>query len=190
MLILDGECEKALTKIDQLMQTPIFKKSKGAYPDLTTLVLRAWVCHKMGDDHGTLTALETALHHAEPGLNILPFIKTYRYLEKPLRSVAAKGTHREILDRVFAVCQAKASGSTNGLIKGSFSVEGLIEPLTERELEILRLLNSHLPTPEIADMLAVSVNTVRTHIKSIYAKLGVHSRTAAIDVSKKLKLLV
>ncbi len=67
--------------------------------------------------------------------------------------------------------------------------ENLIEPLTERELEILRLLNSHLPTPEIAEMLAVSVNTVRTHIKSIYAKLGVHSRTAAIDVSKKLKLL-
>lgn len=65
----------------------------------------------------------------------------------------------------------------------------LVEPLTERELEILRLLNSHLPTPEIANMLALSVNTVRTHIKSVYAKLGVHNRTTAIEVSRKLKLL-
>ena len=68
-------------------------------------------------------------------------------------------------------------------------INRMIEPLTERELEILRLLNSHLPTPEIANMLALSVNTVRTHIKSVYAKLGVHSRTTAIDVSRRLKLL-
>jgi DNA-binding CsgD family transcriptional regulator len=68
-------------------------------------------------------------------------------------------------------------------------MKSMVEPLTERELEILRLLNSHLPTPEIANMLALSVNTVRTHIKSVYAKLGVHSRTTAIDVSRRLKLL-
>ena len=71
----------------------------------------------------------------------------------------------------------------------SLEMNYLIEPLTERELEILRRLSSHLPTPEIANMLSLSVNTVRTHIKSIYAKLGVHNRTTAIDVSKKLKLL-
>ncbi len=68
-------------------------------------------------------------------------------------------------------------------------MDSLIEPLTEREMEILHFLNSHLPTPEIANMLALSVNTVRTHIKSVYAKLGVHSRTKAIEVSKKLELL-
>jgi DNA-binding CsgD family transcriptional regulator len=71
----------------------------------------------------------------------------------------------------------------------SLKMDSLVERLTERELEILRLLNSHLPTPEIANLLAVSVNTVRTHIKSVYAKLGVHNRTTAIDVSRKLKLL-
>jgi DNA-binding CsgD family transcriptional regulator len=71
----------------------------------------------------------------------------------------------------------------------SLGMNSLIEPLTERELEILRLLSSHLPTPEIANMLSLSVNTVRTHIKSVYAKLGVHNRTTAIDVSRKLKLL-
>ena len=68
-------------------------------------------------------------------------------------------------------------------------LDELIEPLTGRELEILHLLSSHLPTPQIANSLSLSVNTVRTHIKSIYAKLGVHNRTTAIDVSRKLKLL-
>jgi DNA-binding CsgD family transcriptional regulator len=71
----------------------------------------------------------------------------------------------------------------------SLEMNSLIEPLTERELEILRLLSSHLPTPEIANALSLSVNTVRTHIKSVYAKLGVHNRTTAIEVSRKLKLL-
>jgi DNA-binding CsgD family transcriptional regulator len=71
----------------------------------------------------------------------------------------------------------------------SLEMDRLVEPLTGRELEILRLLNSHLPAPEIANLLALSVNTVRTHIKSVYAKLGVHNRTKAIDVSRRLKLL-
>jgi DNA-binding CsgD family transcriptional regulator len=71
----------------------------------------------------------------------------------------------------------------------SLEMNSLTEPLTERELEILHILSSHLPTPQIADILSLSVNTVRTHIKSIYAKLGVHNRSTAIAVSRKLKLL-
>lgn len=69
------------------------------------------------------------------------------------------------------------------------AINSPVEPLTQRELEILHLLNSHLPAPEIANLLALSVNTVRTHIKNVYAKLGVHNRTTAIDVSRRLKLL-
>lgn len=82
--------------------------------------------------------------------------------------------------------QSKDNGeeATSSLQTNSF-----VEPLTGRELEILHLLSSHLPTPEIAHMLSLSVNTVRTHIKNVYAKLGVHNRTTAIEVSRKLKLL-
>jgi len=56
----------------------------------------------------------------------------------------------------------------------------LIEPLSERELEVLRHLNGPLSTPEIAEQLVVSANTVRTHIKNIFGKLGVHGRSAAV----------
>ena len=67
--------------------------------------------------------------------------------------------------------------------------EGLIEPLSERELEVLRLLGSDLGGPDIARELVVSLNTVRTHTKSIYTKLGVNNRRAAVRRGDELDLL-
>jgi len=65
----------------------------------------------------------------------------------------------------------------------------LIEPLTERELEVLRLLGTYLKGPEIARELMVSLNTLRTHTKNIYNKLGVNSRQAAVRRAEELDLL-
>ena len=65
----------------------------------------------------------------------------------------------------------------------------LVEPLSERELEVLRLLKSELDGPDIARELVVSLNTVRTHTKNIYAKLGVSSRRAAVRRAVELGLL-
>jgi LuxR family transcriptional regulator, maltose regulon positive regulatory protein len=64
----------------------------------------------------------------------------------------------------------------------------LIEPLSERELEVLRLLRTDLTGPEIARELVVSLNTMRTHTKNIYSKLGVDNRRAAIRRAEELKL--
>ncbi|MCJ7660127.1 MAG: LuxR C-terminal-related transcriptional regulator, partial [Anaerolineales bacterium] len=65
----------------------------------------------------------------------------------------------------------------------------LVDPLSEREVEVLRLLQTNLSSPEIADELIIAVSTVRTHIKNIYGKLGVHSRTQAVDEAKDLGIL-
>ena len=67
--------------------------------------------------------------------------------------------------------------------------QGLVEPLSERELEVLRLLEGDLDGPGIASELIVSLNTVRTHTKNIYAKLGVNSRRAAVRRAAELGLL-
>ncbi|MGS7457719.1 response regulator transcription factor, partial [Mycobacterium tuberculosis] len=64
--------------------------------------------------------------------------------------------------------------------------QDLIDPLSERELEVLRLLGSELSGPEIARELVVSLNTLRTHTKNIFAKLGVTSRRAAIRRAAEL----
>jgi LuxR family maltose regulon positive regulatory protein len=64
----------------------------------------------------------------------------------------------------------------------------LIEPLSERELDVLRLLESELDGPGIASQLTVSLATVRTHTSNIYAKLGVNNRRAAVRRAAELGL--
>jgi LuxR family maltose regulon positive regulatory protein len=64
-----------------------------------------------------------------------------------------------------------------------------LEPLSERELDVLRLLGTDLDGPAIARHLVVSLSTVRTHTRSIYGKLGVTSRRAAVRRADELQLL-
>ena len=65
----------------------------------------------------------------------------------------------------------------------------LVDPLSVREREVLRLLGTELSGPEIARELVVSLNTVRTHTKNVYMKLGVNNRRAALRRARELDLL-
>jgi LuxR family maltose regulon positive regulatory protein len=96
----------------------------------------------------------------------------------------------------LAAKERKAPRYVRRLLAAVVTVEGrapleqpLVEPLSERELEVLRLLGSELDGPEIASELTVSLATVRTHTRSIYAKLGVNSRRAAVRRAAELGLL-
>ena len=76
-----------------------------------------------------------------------------------------------------------------GSIPGAGAAATLTEPLSDREREVLRLLPTLLRTPEIAGELFVSINTVKTHVKSIYRKLGVSSRRDAVARGRELRLI-
>ncbi len=65
----------------------------------------------------------------------------------------------------------------------------MVEPLSERELEVLKLLRSELSGPEIAQQLIVSLHTLRTHTNNIFNKLGVNNRRAAVRRAEELDLL-
>jgi LuxR family transcriptional regulator, maltose regulon positive regulatory protein len=67
--------------------------------------------------------------------------------------------------------------------------EPLIEPLSQRELEVLRLLKTELSGPEIAHELVISLSTVRTHTKRIYSKLNVNNRQMAVKRAAELDLI-
>jgi LuxR family maltose regulon positive regulatory protein len=70
-----------------------------------------------------------------------------------------------------------------------YGTRGLVEPLSSRELDVLRLLATDLDGPGIARELVVGVSTVRSHTKSIYAKLAVNSRRAAVRRAEELGFL-
>ncbi|MBN1439640.1 MAG: response regulator transcription factor [Anaerolineales bacterium] len=69
------------------------------------------------------------------------------------------------------------------------AVSALAEPLSERELDVLRLLAAGRSNPEIAEALYVSLNTVKAHVKSVFGKLGVHNRSQALLKAQELNIL-
>jgi len=71
----------------------------------------------------------------------------------------------------------------------NFATSHLVDPLSERELEVLKLIANGLSNPEIARKLFVANSTVKRHINNIYAKLNVHTRTQAVAKGRELKLL-
>jgi LuxR family maltose regulon positive regulatory protein len=78
------------------------------------------------------------------------------------------------------------SGPTEPSVTGDYA---LVEPLSERELEVLRLIAAGLSNQEIAQELVIAVSTVKSHINHIYGKLGAKSRTQAIAKAQTLGLL-
>ena len=77
----------------------------------------------------------------------------------------------------------------NGQLHAPYGVEPLVEPLTNRELEVLRLMAVGLKNREIAEELVVVVGTVKAHISSIYGKMDVSNRVQAISRGKELGIL-
>lgn len=85
---------------------------------------------------------------------------------------------------------ARLGGSPNEARTGSAASRArLIEPLSDRELEVLNLLVAGLSNDEIADRIILSKNTVKTHLRNLYGKLGVHNRIQAIERGRGLGLL-
>jgi len=80
----------------------------------------------------------------------------------------------------------KTAGTVSKVEKGQ---PGLIDPLSERELEVLRMLAAGLPPAEVAKRLFLSPFTLKAHTQNIYSKLGVHSRIEAINKGRELDLL-
>jgi LuxR family maltose regulon positive regulatory protein len=135
----------------------------------------ALACRDLDDPQAAHAAVEHALNLAEPDRLILPFAMTgARELLESLRDTSHAAFVADILDAVRGVAP------TNPLPA---------EELSPSELRVLRYLPTNLTRPEIAGQLSVSVNTVNTHIRRIYAKLGATDRTAAVRRGRELRLL-
>jgi LuxR family maltose regulon positive regulatory protein len=157
-------------------------------------ILRAVVYKALGDSKGAQKAFSTALNLGEPGGYIRTFLDEGEPIRELLHHAAADGTTSDYAKRLYlAYGQDESRYPAEKATAISDSVllppGRLVEPLSQRELEVMRLLASNLNSTEIAAELYISVSTVRTHIKNIYSKLDVHRRFEAVQKGHDLGLL-
>jgi LuxR family transcriptional regulator, maltose regulon positive regulatory protein len=151
------------------------------------LVLQALTHHARGDAAGALAALARALTLAEPEGYVRMFAGEGPPMASLLRRVSKQRSRWDYVRRLLNACSR--AGGTTPVGQTAAAGQRLVEPLSERELEVLRLLASDLDGPDIARELTVSLNTLRTHTRNIYAKLGVNNRRAAVRQAAELHLL-
>jgi LuxR family maltose regulon positive regulatory protein len=133
-----------------------------------------------------LAYLADALALGEPEGFIRSFVDAGGSLVPLLRQAATQGIARQYVGQLLRACEADARRRAG--TEAPPRAQPLIEPLSQRELEVLRLVAAGLSNREIADALFVSVNTVKTHLQRIYGKLGVRSRTAAVTRAQELNV--
>ena len=148
---------------------------------LQAIALHAVALRANGEKDKAVQLLGDALTLAEPGGFIRIFVDEGPPMAALLQEAAKYGTAPNYVSQLRAAF-GKAEGRTP-------VTQLLIEPLSERELEVLRLLRTELNGPEIASQLMVSLSTMRTHTQNIYNKLGVNNRRAAVRRAEELDLL-
>jgi LuxR family maltose regulon positive regulatory protein len=157
------------------------------------LVLQALAHHAQGDLPAALLPLGQALTLAEPEGYVRIFVDEGSSMAGLLREAAGGGILPDYTGRLLEAFgwegQTRAAGTGKSLIPSSPASQPLIEPLSQRELDVLRLFKTELSGPEIARELVIGLSTVRTHTKSIYSKLGVNNRRAAVRRAEELGLL-
>ncbi len=175
----DSTINEATQLLERLLRAADAARRTGSVIEI--LVLQAIGHQAAGAMPAALASLRRALTLAEPEGYIRIFADEGPAMAALLSAAARKGMNPGYLDRLLQAVERPGHGTP---------VEpGLIARLSERELDVLRLLGTDLHGPDIARRLFLSLNTVRTHTKSIYAKLGVNNRRAAIRRAEELDLL-
>jgi LuxR family transcriptional regulator, maltose regulon positive regulatory protein len=148
--------------------------------DVQAWLLEAIARDALGDAGAARRALEHALDLAQPEGLLFPFLldPAPGLLDRHRRLGTA---HAVLISEILTV------------LSGSEAHEGspprLVEPLSQSEIRVLRYLPTKLSAPEIADQLYLSVNTVKTHMRHVYDKLGAHRRHEAVERARALGLL-
>lgn len=149
---------------------------------IEVLIVHALACSGRDDQTGALDAVARAEAIAEPEGYVSVFVIEGEPMRGLLRLALKDRSGSVYLRRLLEASVAPSSTSRH-------VDQPLVEPLSERELEVLRLLATELSGPQIANHLVVSLNTVRSHTKAIFAKLEVNSRRAAVRRAAELGLL-
>ena len=197
----DGALGEAMGLLEALLRVADQGGRTGSVIEL--LILQA-LALQMTAQHGApnlpaaLAPLERALRLAEPEGYVRLFVDEGPPLAQLLGEAARRGVLPAYTARLLGAFPAGQLAGASGdspaasptrVAPGQATTDALVEPLSERELDVLRLFGTDLSGPEIAGELVIALSTVRTHTKSIYSKLNVNSRRAAVKRATELGLL-
>ena len=180
-LLASGSAMQASGLLDRLLQAA--QRGGRAGSVIEILVLQALAYQARGDMRAALVPLERAMTLAEPEGYVRVFVDEGSPMVALLQAAAKGGIAPGYVQRLL---NHSGTPTTEPFAPHTFIK---MEPLSERELDVLRLLATDLDGPDIASQLMVSLNTMRTHTKSIYSKLGVNNRRAAVRRAEELALL-
>jgi LuxR family transcriptional regulator, maltose regulon positive regulatory protein len=192
LLLVQGNHNEAADLLERLV---VAAQSGGrGQTVIEGLTLHALVLRARNDERGALAALRRALALAEPEGYIRTFAdegETMADLLRKLLKAWRKERSDDVpLEYVGTLLEALGAEVTTPSRMDLRDAAGLVlDPITERELEVLRLLDSDLSNREIAARLFVSLDTVKSHTRHLYAKLGVHNRHQAIARAKDFDLM-
>jgi len=191
ILIAQGLLEEATKVLQHLLETA----EAGGHTTRTIeiLILQALASQAGGDTTQAMVTLEQALTLAEPGGFIRIFVDEGPPMARLLYEAAARGIMPDYTRKLLATYE-DATKDERRMMEPSPSSSvirpsSLVEPLSERELEVLQLIAQGLSNREISERLFLALSTVKGHNRRIYGKLGVKNRTQAINKARALNIL-
>ncbi len=179
MLLARGEAQAALDLLGRLKEAASAGHRWSSVVEMG--VIEALAHKQAGQPAAAVDALCGALERADAESLARPFLDDREALSPLFKLAVRRGATPALLRRLMA----EDAPPTREVAAGH---PDLIEALSERETDVLRLLRSDLSGPEIARELAVSLNTLRTHTRNIFDKLGVNSRRAAVRRAEEMQL--
>jgi LuxR family maltose regulon positive regulatory protein len=184
----EGPLRDAMGLLSRLLKAA--ENGGRAASAIEILILQALAYQMHGDFSSALPPLERALMLAEPEGYIRMFVDEGAEMATLLREAVASGIIPGYTRKLLSAIEAERKGQGEEAPRPAASASSsLVEPLSQRELDILRLFKTELSGPEIAQELVIALSTVRTHTKSIYSKLNVNSRRGAVKRATELGLI-
>jgi len=176
ILMAERDWPGALDLLNELLEGISRHGWRPSRREMEVHLLRAMALDALGQSRAAQVALGLALRQAEPGGYVRSFVDEGPHMRRLLHRAQVPGVSPEYVAKLLAAFP-------------QHDPQGLIEPLSDRELEVLRLIARGLSNRQIADELIVAIGTVKAHSASIYGKLGVSNRVQAVAKANQHHLL-